>query len=141
MPQTAYLDVKIGFDTEENEPSKVSNFFNFHPPQGFNFHRATLRRSLLLAARSRLREGNSPRVQMVRTERRPMGLAAGAFRFAIRLPYRSVKEVASPAGRGVPWSVLCSAARGERRSSALRNLRRFALAHGQATLRLLKCCF
>ena len=27
MLQNAYLDVKIGFDTEENEPSKVFNFF------------------------------------------------------------------------------------------------------------------
>ena len=26
MLQNAYLDVKIGFDTEENEPSKVFNF-------------------------------------------------------------------------------------------------------------------
>ena len=41
MLQNAYLEVKIGFDTEENEPSKVFNFFNFHPPQGFNYHRAT----------------------------------------------------------------------------------------------------
>jgi hypothetical protein len=41
MLQNAYLDVKIGFDTEENEPPKVFTFFNFHPPQGFNFHRAT----------------------------------------------------------------------------------------------------
>ena len=27
MLQNAYLDVKIGFDTEENEPSKVFNCF------------------------------------------------------------------------------------------------------------------
>ena len=32
MLQNAYLDAKIGFDTEENEP------FNFNPAQGFNFH-------------------------------------------------------------------------------------------------------
>ena len=41
MLQNAYLDVKIGVDTEQNEPSKVDLiFFNFHPPLGFNFHRA-----------------------------------------------------------------------------------------------------
>ena len=41
MLQSAYLDVKIGVDTEQNEPSKVDLiFFNFHPPLGFNFHQA-----------------------------------------------------------------------------------------------------
>ena len=42
MLQNAYLDGKIGVETEENEPSKVFNFFNFHPPPGFNFHRGSL---------------------------------------------------------------------------------------------------
>ena len=40
MLQNAYLDVKIGFDTEENEPSKVFDFFNFSSLQRFNFDRA-----------------------------------------------------------------------------------------------------
>ena len=36
MLQNAYLDVKIGVDTEENEPSKVDLIlFNLNPPQGF----------------------------------------------------------------------------------------------------------
>ena len=39
MLKNAYLDAKIGVDTAENEPSKVFLiFFDFHPPQGFNFH-------------------------------------------------------------------------------------------------------
>ena len=39
MLQNAYLDVKIGVDTEENEPSKVDLILvNFSPAQGFNFH-------------------------------------------------------------------------------------------------------
>ena len=40
MLKNAYLDAKIGVDTEENEPSKVL-FFNFNPAQGFNFHICT----------------------------------------------------------------------------------------------------
>jgi hypothetical protein len=39
MLQNAYLDVKIGVDTAENEPSKVDLiFFDFHITQRFNFH-------------------------------------------------------------------------------------------------------
>ena len=38
MLKNAYLDAKIGFDTEENEPSKVLYFIvSFNPAQGFNF--------------------------------------------------------------------------------------------------------
>ena len=40
MLQNAYLDAKIGFDTAENEPSKVLIFFNFSSLQRFNFDRA-----------------------------------------------------------------------------------------------------
>ena len=38
MRKNAYLDVKIGFDTTENEPSKVLYLLvNFNTPQRFNF--------------------------------------------------------------------------------------------------------
>ena len=38
MLQNAYLDAKIGVDTEENEASKVLQIlFDFNTTQGFNF--------------------------------------------------------------------------------------------------------
>ena len=39
MLKNEALDAKIGVDTEENEPSKVLLIlFDFHTPQGVNFH-------------------------------------------------------------------------------------------------------
>ena len=44
MLKNAYLDAKIGFDTAENEPSKVLIFFKFSCLQRFNFDRAVASR-------------------------------------------------------------------------------------------------
>ena len=37
MLKDEYLDAKIRVDTEENEPSKVLSFFDFHTTKRFNF--------------------------------------------------------------------------------------------------------